>query len=105
MIRNADHTTVVGLIGHNSNLTYRGCEMTGGVMQCQQSNPECHSPLIIDNSAVEVVSSIKFLEVQISKKLECSLDISALVKHSAVSALPASDEESAPFSSITSTSY
>ncbi|KAF7662782.1 hypothetical protein LDENG_00226130 [Lucifuga dentata] len=92
-----DDTTVVGLIRDDNDLAYREeveqlvdwCNLNNLVLNVNKTKEiiidfrrtqHSHTPLLINNSAVEAVSSIKFLGVQITDNLTWSLNTAALVK-------------------------
>ena len=95
----ADNTTVVGLIRDDHELGYRE-EIEQLICWCSKNNlilnmdktkeifvdfrkkQPSHTPLLINNTAVEVVSSNKFLGVRITDNLSWSLNTAALVKKS-----------------------
>jgi len=78
IIKYADNTTVVGLIRDNNELAYREeikhlvdwCDIlnvnkTREIVDDFSKNQLSHTPILINNAAVEQVSSIKFLgEIQ-----------------------------------------
>ncbi|KAI3363941.1 hypothetical protein L3Q82_001546 [Scortum barcoo] len=88
IVKFADDTTVVGLIRDDNDLAYRE-EVEQLVRWCEGNNlilnvdktkeiivdfrkiQPSHAPLLINNSAVEVVSSTKFLGVHITDDLTC----------------------------------
>ncbi|KAF7665898.1 hypothetical protein LDENG_00128220 [Lucifuga dentata] len=93
----ADDTTVVGLIRDDNDPVYREeveqlvdwCNLNNLVLNVDKTKEiivdfrriqRSHTPLLINNSAVEAVSSIKFLGVQITDNLTWSLNTAALVK-------------------------
>ncbi|KAI3357423.1 hypothetical protein L3Q82_015858, partial [Scortum barcoo] len=114
IVKFADDTTVVGLIRDDNDLAYRE-EVEQLVRWCEGNNlilnvdktkeiivdfrkiQPSHAPLLINNSAVEVVSSTKFLGVHITDDLTWSVNSASLVQEgTAAPALPETDEESPP---------
>nr|XP_049579054.1 uncharacterized protein LOC125970577 [Syngnathus scovelli]XP_049579055.1 uncharacterized protein LOC125970577 [Syngnathus scovelli] len=97
IVKSADDTTVVGLIRDNNDLDYREeveqlvgwCrenslilneeKMKEIIVDFRKKQPH-HAPLIINSSAVEVVSSTKFLGVHITEDLTWTMNTTALVK-------------------------
>uniref|UniRef100_A0A3Q3GZR9 Alkylated DNA repair protein AlkB homologue 8 N-terminal domain-containing protein n=1 Tax=Labrus bergylta TaxID=56723 RepID=A0A3Q3GZR9_9LABR len=97
IVKFADDTTVVGLIRDNNDMDYRE-EVKHLVDWCRTNNltlnvdktkeiivdfrrrQPSHTPLLINGTAVERVSSTKFLGVQITDTLTWSLHTGALVK-------------------------
>ncbi|XP_040908606.1 NACHT, LRR and PYD domains-containing protein 12-like, partial [Toxotes jaculatrix] len=97
IVKFADDTTVVGLIRDDNDLAYRE-EVEQLVRWCEGNNlilnvdktkeiivdfrkfQPSHAPLLINNSAVEVVSSTKFLGVHITDDLTWSVNSASLVK-------------------------
>ncbi|KAI2650871.1 putative RNA-directed DNA polymerase from transposon BS [Labeo rohita] len=97
IIKFADDTTVVGLISNNDKTHYRvevaplaelcgtnnlslNVSKTKEVVMDFRRNSADHSPLTIDNSAVERVSSTKFLGVHITKDLTWTTNTMSLSK-------------------------
>ncbi|KAI3359088.1 hypothetical protein L3Q82_002585 [Scortum barcoo] len=96
-VKFADDTTVVGLIRDDNDLAYRE-EVEQLVRWCEGNNlilnvdktkeiivdfrkiQPSHAPLLINNSAVEVVSSSRFLWVHITDDLTWSVNSASLVK-------------------------
>lgn len=93
----ADDTTVVGLIQSNYELAYREevkhivhwCRVNNLVLNVDQIKEiivdfrrfrPSHTPLLINATAVEIVSSTKFLGVHITDNLSWSIHTSSLVK-------------------------
>ncbi|KAK3553753.1 hypothetical protein QTP70_009192 [Hemibagrus guttatus] len=97
-IKYADDTTDVGRISNNDESTYREeiqslsawCSMTNLTLNAtktkelivdfRKSNSSRHSPIYINRSKVERVSSFKFLGVHISEDLSWHLNTSTLVR-------------------------
>ncbi|KAL0183386.1 hypothetical protein M9458_022761, partial [Cirrhinus mrigala] len=85
IIKFADDTTVVGLISNNDETHYRE-EVAQLVEWCGANNLNFrrnsvdHPPLIIDSSAVERVSSTKFLGVHITEDLTWTTNTMSLSK-------------------------
>ncbi|KAK3546959.1 hypothetical protein QTP86_005536 [Hemibagrus guttatus] len=108
-IKYADDTTVVGLISNNDKLAYREeiqslsawCSMNNLTLDAtktkelivdfQKSSSNRHSPIYINGSEVERVSSFKFLGVHISEDLSWHQNTSTLVRKDAASLLPVED--------------
>ncbi|KAM9828326.1 uncharacterized protein LOC133150542 isoform X14 [Syngnathus typhle] len=97
IVKFADDTTVVGLISDNDDLDYREeveqlvgwCRDNGLILNVEKTkeiivdfrkNQPHHAPLIINSSAVEVVSSTKFLGVHITDDLTWTGNTTTLVK-------------------------
>ncbi|KAI3374190.1 hypothetical protein L3Q82_006052 [Scortum barcoo] len=100
IVKFADDTTVVGLIRDDNDLAYRPREEVEQLVRCCEGNnlilnvddktkeiivdfrkiQPSHAPLLINNSAVEVVSSTKFLGVHITDDLTWSVNSASLVK-------------------------
>ena len=97
MVKYADDTTLVGLIKDDNELAYReevrqlvgwcnshnlvlNVSKTKEVIVDLRRNQRGHSPLLIEDTAVEVVSNTKFLGVHITDSLTWSLNTSSLVK-------------------------
>nr|XP_061780940.1 uncharacterized protein LOC133572176 [Nerophis lumbriciformis]XP_061780941.1 uncharacterized protein LOC133572176 [Nerophis lumbriciformis] len=97
IVKYADDTTVVGLIRDNNDMDNRE-EVKHLVDWCRTNNlvlnvnktketivdfrkhQSSHTPLFINGTAVEIVSSTKFLRVQITDNITWSLHTGALVK-------------------------
>ncbi|KAF0029535.1 hypothetical protein F2P81_018640 [Scophthalmus maximus] len=98
IIKSADDTTVVGLIGEEDETTYRD-EVQHLATWCKSNNlalntkktkeiivdfrrtrSKAHNPLHISGAEVERVSSFKFLGIHITENLSWSLHFSILVK-------------------------
>ena len=97
ILKYVDDTTVVGLIKNNNELAYREevqhlvdwCKVNNLVLNVgkakeiivdfRRSRPS-HTPLHINDTAVEVVSTTKFLRVHITDNLSWSLHTSSLAK-------------------------
>ena len=97
MVKYADDTTVVGLIKDDNEDAYREevrqlvgwCDTHNLVLNVNKTkeiivdfrrNQPSHTPLLISDTAVEVVSSTKFLGVQITDSLTWSSNTASLVK-------------------------
>ncbi|XP_061143633.1 uncharacterized protein LOC133160076 isoform X1 [Syngnathus typhle] len=97
IVKFADDTTVVGLINDNDDLDYRveveqlvgWCRDNGLILNVEKTkeiivdfrkNQPHYAPLIINSSAVEVVSSTKFLGVHITDYLTWTGNTTTLVK-------------------------
>ncbi|KAI3366460.1 hypothetical protein L3Q82_000594 [Scortum barcoo] len=97
IVKFADDTTVVGLIRDDNDLAYREeveqlvrwCEGNNLILNADKTKEiivdfrkiqPSHAPLLINNSAVEVVSSTKFLGVHITDDLTWSVNSASLVK-------------------------
>ncbi|XP_072304515.1 MAGUK p55 subfamily member 6b [Eucyclogobius newberryi] len=93
----ADDTTVVGLISNNDEMAYRkevqhlaewcaannlalNTKKTKELMVDFRKKSCTHTPILIDGTEVERVTSFKFLGVHISEDLSWSLNTSTLVK-------------------------
>lgn len=93
----ADDTTVVGLFRDHNNLAYTeeveqlvgwtrdnglifNVDITKEIIVDFRKKWPSHAPLLINNTRVEVVSSIKFLRVHITDKLTWSVNTASLVK-------------------------
>ncbi|KAI3353613.1 hypothetical protein L3Q82_004815 [Scortum barcoo] len=97
IVKFADDSTVVGLIRDDNDLAYRE-EVEQLVRWCEGNNlilnvdktkeiivdfrkiQPSHAPLLINNSAVEVVSSSRFFGEQIADDLTWSVNSASLVK-------------------------
>uniref|UniRef100_A0A3Q2ZZP0 Reverse transcriptase domain-containing protein n=1 Tax=Kryptolebias marmoratus TaxID=37003 RepID=A0A3Q2ZZP0_KRYMA len=97
IVKFADDTMVVGLITDDNDLDYRE-EVEQLVVWCRENslilnvdktkemivdfrkNRPSHAPLLINSSAVEVVSSTKFLGVHITNDLSWTVNTASLVK-------------------------
>ncbi|KAK3547972.1 hypothetical protein QTP70_001642 [Hemibagrus guttatus] len=93
-----DNTTVVGRISNNDESTYREeiqslsawCAMNNltlnarntkeHIVDFQKSNSTKHSPIYINGSEVESISSFKFLGIHISEDLSWHLNTSTLIR-------------------------
>ncbi len=97
VVKYADDTTVVGLIQEDNEQAYReevrqlvdwcntnnlllNVEKTKEIIVDFRKKQHRHTPLIINNTVVEVVSSVKFLGVQITASLTRTANITSLVK-------------------------
>ncbi|KAM4529197.1 uncharacterized protein V3H82_027369 [Fundulus diaphanus] len=97
IVKFADNTTVVGLIRDDNDQDYReeveqlvgwcrdnslilNVEKTKEIIVDFRKNRPHHAPLLINNSAVEVVSSTKFLGVHITDNLTWTVNTTSLVK-------------------------
>ncbi|KAM4541264.1 uncharacterized protein V3H82_023100 [Fundulus diaphanus] len=97
IVKFADDTTVVGLIRDDNDQDYReeveqlvgwcrdnrlilNVEKTKEIIVDFRKNRPRHAPLLINNSAVEVVSSTKFLGVHITDNLTWTANTTSLVK-------------------------
>lgn len=93
----ADDTTVVGLIDSNNETAYRD-EVSKLIMWCRRNNlslnvgktkeviidfrrnKPTHTPVYINNSAVEIVNTFKFLGIHISDSFSWSFHITCAIK-------------------------
>ncbi|XP_061826589.1 uncharacterized protein [Nerophis lumbriciformis] len=97
IVKYADDTTVVGLIRDNNDMDYREevkhlvdwCRTNKLVLNVNKTkeiivdfrkHKSSHAPLFINGTAVKIVSSTKFLGVQITDNITWSLHTGALVK-------------------------
>ncbi|KAM7379021.1 hypothetical protein PAMP_017842 [Pampus punctatissimus] len=98
IIKFADDTTVIGLIRNNdeadyreevqhlaawcadNNLTLNTRKTKEIIMDYRKTKPDMHTPVHINGTEVERVSSFKFLGVHISEDLTWTLNTSTLVK-------------------------
>ncbi len=97
VVKYADDTTVVGFIQEDNEQAYReevrqlvdwcntnnlllNVEKTKEIIVDFRKKQHRHTPLIINNTVVEVVSSVKFLGVQITDSLTWTANITSLVK-------------------------
>uniref|UniRef100_A0A3B5PZ90 Reverse transcriptase domain-containing protein n=1 Tax=Xiphophorus maculatus TaxID=8083 RepID=A0A3B5PZ90_XIPMA len=97
IVKFADNTTVVGLIRDDNDLDYReeveqlvdwcrdnslilNVDKTKEMIVDFRKNRPSHAPLLINSSAVEVVSSTKFLGVHITNDLTWTVNTTSLVK-------------------------
>lgn len=91
----AVHTTVVGLIRDNNKMAWRDevkylwhwCRINNLVLKINKTKeimdfrrPRLHTPILINNTVMEVVSGTKFLGVHINDNLSWSLHSSSLVR-------------------------
>ena len=97
IVKFAEDTTVVGLIWDDYDLAYKEeveqlvgwCSINNLILNvdktkyiifdCRKKQPS-HTPLLINKTAVEVVSSTNFLGVHIADNLSWSVNTAALVK-------------------------